>query len=273
MATPNPIWASFIPDGPMNESIKQWHEKQAPRTQTAASPSSMTECPRVVWLRHNKHVKPFIPLGWGKAQRLLLGRNFENMIATQLKQSGELLYHWADNFEGESVKFEMGDGDKKITGTPDLLLRLGDTVAISDAKTSTAKSFSYVPTTVDEVFKDHLWFKYKMQLEAYFMLCHKNKQWFKKNGLLLPEVCHLFSYSLDDGIVRREFTWKPTQKSIAQVLYYVTRWNRAYRSETMPDCVCEKEDQVKFCYYVTKQKTTRTGSKIGTTCCEVGNDN
>lgn len=271
MTKPNQQWANFIPDGPVNKSIALWHSQRPDRVQDCATPSTLTDCPRVVWLKYRKKVKPLLPLGWGKSQRMLLGRQFENQIALQLKESGELLHHWKDDTAGESVKFEMGEGNSRICGTPDLLLRLGDVVAISDAKTSTAKSFLYIPLDVKEAFADYYWFKYQLQVEAYYLLCHKNKEWFKEQGLLLPEVCHLFSYSLDDGIVRREFTWKPTQASVSKLLYYVNRWNRAFHSEEMPDCTCDKFDGAprKFCYYATKQETTKTGAKIGTECCNV----
>lgn len=116
------------------------------------------------------------------------------------------------------------------------------------------------------------------------MLCLKNKDWFNmveeagefgnpptysKPQLPLPEACHLFSYALDDGVVRREFTWKPTKTDFDTVLKYVKRWNEAYASKTMPGCTCDEFDEAptKFCYYVTEQETTKTGAKIGVECC------
>lgn len=281
MGVYNKRWAETIHDGSANEAIKAWHANQPQRVQTCASPSTLTDCPRVVWLRYKKNVAPPIPLGWGKAQRLLLGRQLESLIASQYKDAGKLLYHWKDDIEGESVKFEMGEGDDKITGTPDLLLKL-DKVVISDSKTSMAKSFGYIPTTAEEAFKDPFWYKYKLQVEAYYLLCHKNKDWFESAGthdpktgitldvnlppIPLPEACHLFSYALDDGVVRREFQWQPTPETAREIVTYARRWNRALRSVTMPACTCD-EAGVKFCYMVTKQETTKTGAKIGTDCC------
>lgn len=269
-------WANTIMDGSANEAIKEWHANRPERVQTCASPSTLTDCPRVVWLRYKKRIAPPIPLGWGKAQRLLLGRQLESLIASQYKEAGKLLWHWKDDIEGESVKFEMGEGDDKITGTPDLLLKL-DKVVISDSKTSMAKSFGYIPTTAVEAFKDPFWYKYKLQVEAYYLLCHKNKDWFEHRqwfdiedtlhpSLPLPEACHLFSYALDDGVVRREFQWQPTEETAREIVVYARRWNRAIKSETMPDCTCD-DSGVKFCYYVQEQQTTKTGAKIGTKCC------
>lgn len=267
----NGKWANHIESGVFNEAIAQWHRNQPPREQDCATPSTMTECPRVVWFKYVKKLPAPIPLGWGKAQRLLHGRVFENIIANQLKESGNLLYHWKDDTEGESVKFEMGEGDKRIAGTPDLLLKIGKEVAISDAKTSMGKSFGYIPLD-KSVFNDFMWFKYQLQVEAYYMLCHKNKDWFEKNKLPLPTINHLFSYALDDGVVRREFLWKSTQETASKIVYYVTRWNKAYASKEMPDCTCDEGDgaQRKFCYYTTRQEPTRTGYMLGVECC---NDN
>lgn len=261
-------WAEHIEDGLVNRAIAEYHAKRPGRVQTCASPSTLTECPRVVWLKKHK-VKPPIPLGWGKAQRMMQGRVFEDVIAKQLKESGNLLHHWSDNEEDEPVKFEMGEGENRIAGTPDLLIKEDDTVYISDAKTSMGKSFAYVPTTIPEVWEDYLWFKYQLQVETYYMLCHKNADWFKKNGLLLPNACHLFSYALDDGINRREFKWKATKDTAAKILYYAKRWNQAYASETMPACTCNEFDGTpkKFCYYVTKQEATQSGYKLGVECC------
>lgn len=260
--------ADYIHDGLINRAMSAWHSNRPERVQTCATPSTMTDCPRVVWLRYKKQVPPPIPLGWGKLQRLLQGRVFEDVIAKQLEESGHLLYHWRDNEEDEAIKFEMGEDGSKVAGTPDLLLRLEDgTVVISDAKTSMAKSFGYVPVKSPDIWEDFLWFKYKLQVETYYMLCHKNREWFEKNGLPLPEKCHLFSYALDDGVNRREFIWSPSQETASKILYYVERWNKAFASETMPDCECD-ETQTKFCYYVTQQEPTRTGYKLGVRCCD-----
>lgn len=273
-------WANTMQDGIINSSIASYHANQPDRLQTCASPSTLTDCPRVVWLRYKKQVPPPIPLGWGKLQRFMLGRQLESLIAMQLKESGNLLHWWKDDVAGESDKFVMGEGETKIEGTPDLLLKAEDgTVLISDAKTSMAKSFGYVPLHPKEAFEDWFWFGKQLQVESYYMLCHKNKDWFeqhpdrgglKKNELPLPEACHLFSYALDNGVNYREFTWKPTQESASKVLYYTRRWNKAYASETMPDCTCKSEGDsapMKFCYFVQEQETTKTGAKIGVRCC------
>lgn len=274
MNRPNPSWKSFIPSSGMNDVVRDWHAKQPQRVQTVASPSTLTECPRVVWLKKYK-VAFTNDMGWGVKQRLMLGRIAENLFATQLKDEGKLLWHWADNFVGESVKFGMGEGLSRIEGTPDLLINLDGKVLISDAKTSRADSFAYVPID-DTVWEDELWYKYKLQVECYYLLAHKNKNWFDQPGtkdergnyvrLPLPEACHLFSYALDDGVVKREFTWKPTQKTAAEIIHYANRWNKAYQSETMPACQCT-ETQTKFCSYSYEFETTRTCYKLGTKCC------
>ena len=266
MNIPNKAWRSFIPAGGMNDVIKNWHEKQPPREQKTASPSTLTDCPRSVWFR-----KMEVPLsndmGWGLKQRLMLGRIAENLFAEQLKDNGKLLWHWKDDKVGESIKFGMGQGLSRVEGTPDLLIKLDKQVLISDSKTSRADSFAYVPLD-DSVWNDELWYHYKLQVECYYMLCHKNKDWFIENKLELPESCHLFSYALDDGVVKREYTWQPSQKTASEILHYVNRWNRAYASETMPDCQCT-ETQVKFCKYGDPKTamTTRTGYRLMTKCC------
>lgn len=287
---PNPAWRGFIPSGGINDIIADWHAKQPPREQMVASPSTLTECPRVVWLK--KHKAPYTnDMGWGKKQRNMLGRIAENLFAKQLKDEGKLLWHWKDDEVGESIKFGMGEGLSRIEGTPDLLINLDGKVLISDAKTSRADSFAYVPLD-DDVWDDELWYKYKLQVECYYLLAHKNKDWFqpqprpwkdvekelknpKPGGVVelgggrqlpLPEACHLFSYALDDGVVKREFTWKATQKTASEIIHYANRWNKAYQSETIPACQCT-ETQTKFCPYASEFTTTRTGYKLGTECC------
>lgn len=289
MAWGNKTWKNYIPENSSaNLAIARWHAQQPDRVQTTATPSTLTDCPRVVWLKYKHHVPITNVMGWGKKQRLLLGRNFENQIAEQYKAAGQLLFHWKDDVPGESIKFGMGEGDSRIEGTPDLLLKLDAGVAISDAKTSRADSFAYVPLEAKDIWKDAFWYKYKLQVTAYYMLAHKNKEWFVKNGkreeldfdelqymdedeanirpLPLPDICHLFSFALDDGIVRREITWKPSQKDAAEVIYYAKRWNRAYRSETMPDCVCSDGEGkgVIFCAYGIMEP----GKNVCSTCCD-----
>lgn len=268
-------YASYIPEGVANDAIAEWHKKHNPeREQSVASPSTLTECPRVVWLQ--KHKVPLTnPMKWGLKQRLLLGRILENQIAEQFESASILLWHWKDDVAGESVKFGHGKGLTRLEGTPDLLLQYGDKVAISDAKTSRADSFGYVPIDPDEIFEDYLWYKYKLQLTAYYMLCHWNKEWFEATGritkpdpLPLPEICHLFSYALDDGVVRRDFTWTPTKEDAAEVMRLTKRWNEGYASETMPDCTCSEHGGEKFCRYASEFTKTKTGYELGTKCCE-----
>jgi hypothetical protein len=199
----NKAWGNFIPDGFVNGAIADWQAKQPERVKVMASPSSLMDCPRVIWLKR-QNVEPTNKLGWGKKQRFMLGRITENTIAQQLKDEGLLLHHWKDDTVGESEPMAMGEGDTKIAGTPDLLLDLGDLVAISDSKTSRSDSFMWVPIEASEIWEDPFWFRYKLQLTAYYLLCHANAEWFAKHELPLPQVCHLFSYALDDGIVRRE---------------------------------------------------------------------
>lgn len=255
---------AFIPSGGVNDVIANWQLKQPPRVQTVASPSTLTECPRVVWLKKHK-VPPTNEMGWGKKQRNMLGRIAEGLFAQQLKDEGKLLYWWKDDEIGESIKFGMGEGMSRVEGTPDLLINLDGTVLISDAKTSRADSFAYVPID-DTIWNDELWYHYKLQVEAYYMLCHKNKNWFLERALPLPEACHLFSYALDDGIVKRELTWKPSQKTASEIVHYANRWNKAYASEECPPCQCT-ETQTKFCAFAYEWETTRSGYKLGTACC------
>jgi hypothetical protein len=205
----------------------------------------------------------------------MLGRITENLIAQQLKDEGKLLWHWKDDSEGESLKFGMGEGMSRIEGTPDLLINLDGAILISDSKTARADSFTYVALDND-VWKDELWYERKLQVEAYYMLCHKNRDWFtgryyiidgSNETLPLPEACHLFSFALDDGVVKREFTWRPTQKIAAEIVHYANRWNRAYNSDVMPACQCT-ETQTKFCNYATQTERTSSGYKLGVQCCD-----
>ena len=258
----------YIPDGGMNDVIKNWQAKQAEHPRDVATPSTVLTCPRVVWLL-NKGVAPINEMTWAVKQRLLLGRLFENQFAEQLADQGMLLKHWKDDPGLEVEKFEMGSGDKLLKGVPDYLVRLThnneEIVAISDAKTSRSDSFGYIAID-DTAFDDWGWYKYRIQLTAYFMLCHKNKDWFIANNLPLPTHCHLFSYALDDGVVRRDIIWQPTTKDVQTVLDMTIRYNQAVNSKTLPPCTCSEsfEDfDVKFC----KFGVVEQGKKIADTCC------
>lgn len=258
---------NFIPNGGMNEMIKTWQDKQADRELTIATPSSILTCPRVLW--YQKRGVPFLnEMTWAVKQRLLLGRLFENQFATILEDEGALLYHWKDDPGVEVEKFYMGEGESEMCGVPDYLVKLKDgTIAVSDAKTSRSDNFGYVPIEEDEVWKEWGWYKNKLQLTAYYMLCHNNSQWFSENGLQLPTHCHLFSYALDDGLVRREYTWIPTDEDINTVFEMKKRFNRAIQSETIPECTCaESNDRfdVKFCRYGIVEE----GKKIAEKCCD-----
>ena len=256
---------SYIPDGGMNEVIKEWHALQPDREVTGATPSSITRCPRVVWLE--KHgVESTNEMTWAVKQRLLLGRILENMFAIQLKSKGMLLYHWQDDPGVEVQRFEWGTGDDHIDGVPDYLMQLGEDVVISDAKTSRSDSFGYVEIDAPAIWEDWGWYKYRLQLTAYFMLCHASKEWFTENDLPLPTKCHLFSYALDDGVVRREILWQPSKADMETVVKYARRFNKAFAVKDCPPCYCaESFDQfdVKFCKYGIKDGD----SKIATTCC------
>jgi hypothetical protein len=258
--------ANYIHSGGINDYIQSWQDKQPERVQDCASPSSLMDCPRVVWRR--KHKLPITnPKTWAFKQRLLLGRNFENMIAKQLADEGVLKHHWSDGNDGDAKPFEFGEGETRLKGTPDLLIELNNKIAISDAKTGRSDGYAWVP--VDKsVWEDKFWYKYKLQLTAYYILCHKNKDWFKEHKLPLPEICHLFSYAMDDGVIRREFTWKPNQKDASEVIYYSKRWNRAYSSKTEPDCTCDSKDAM-FCPYsdLDSKYVTKKGKTLYERCC------
>lgn len=255
----------YIPEGGMNKVLADWHSKQPERPYTCATPSRMMQCPRAVWL-HNHGVERLNTMGWGTAQRMMLGRQLEDLFAKQLRDEGILAFHWKDN-DGDVVdKFSMGTGDDRLEGVPDYLLNL-DLPTISDAKTSRSDSFGYTPITMPEIWEDYQWYKYKVQVDGYYMLCLNNVDWFTAEGLPLPEQCHLFSYALDDGIVRREFTWKTTEEDMENVRFYVRRFNQAITASDMPDCTCKESlggGEVKFCPYGTYDKST---DKVCSDCC------
>lgn len=261
---------SYIPSGGMNDLIKKWHDKQPERELTAASPSQITTCPRTIWLQ--VHKVPFTQeITWALKQRLLLGRLFENQFAEELKDAGLLLFHWKDDPGVEVEKFHYGKvGDPTyFEGVPDYLTQIGDKVAISDAKTSRSDSFGYVPIDDFEIFTDGGWYKNRMQLTGYYILCHspEGQAWFKAHNLPLPEVCHLFSYALDDGLVRREVTWIPTQADINKYLDYTRRFNNAMTSKDCPACTCGETPggfEIKFCKYGIKEE----GKKVCESCCD-----
>lgn len=262
---------NHIPSGGMNAILEEWHGKQEGRDKSVASPSQLLTCPRVVWLQ--THGVPYTnDMTWATKQRMLLGRLFENQFAEQLRDTGHLLHHWMDDPGVEVDKFRMGTGIDKLEGVPDYLLQIEhpdlhtNVVTVSDAKTSRSDSFGYIGITADDLFSDWGWYKYRVQLTAYYLLMHANPEWFSGRGLPLPEYCHLFSYALDDGVVRREIVWKPTEADIRLVKALVRRFNSAVMSETMPNCTCKQshdEFDVKFCRYGVVEK----GSKVALTCC------
>lgn len=266
MNYPKKEWKSYISDGTANAAIAAYHLKRPERVQDCATPSSLTECPRVVWMRYTRSMKPTNVMGWGKQQRNMAGRMFEKLIASQYAEAGQLLHHWQDEEAGQSEPFVGGEGLTKLKGTPDLLLRLVK-VVISDSKTARGDGFAYVPLNMTDAWQDPLWNKNRIQLNGYYALAHANKEWFKKALLPLPEACHLFSYALDDGVVRREFMWEPTTTDLQEVKNYTQRWNIAYASTIMPDCVCILEDKVKFCPMAYEFITTKSGYKLGSKCC------
>lgn len=260
----------YIPDGGMNGVIKSWQDKQPERELGTATPSSVMTCPRSLWLQM-KGVEPTTEKTWALKQRMLLGRLFENQFADMLSDEGLLLKHWKDDPGVEPFKFRMGEDDDELVGTPDYVVRLThegkEIVAISDAKTSRSDSFGYVPIEDDEIWEDGGWYKNKIQLTAYYMLCHQNKEWFLANNIPLPTHCHLFSYALDDGVVRREVVWQPTQEDMQTVLDCTVRFNRALKSEIIPDCTCAEskgEFEVKFCRYGIVEQ----GKKVAESCCD-----
>lgn len=265
----------FIPSGGINQVIADWHTKHPnDRTEVICSPSQLTMCPRAVWLKVHG-VPATKTMTWAVRQRLLLGRILENQVADQLKDSGRLLMHYKDDPGIEVEKYSMGRKDKGnyMEGVPDYILRVEDpetllgVVAVSDAKTSRSDSFAYVPLDMAEALADGGWHKYKVQVVAYWMLLKHNAHLLREQNIPIPTHCHLFSYALDDGVVRREFLWKPTTMDIREVKYLIARFNAAMTAEKMPACFCKLDPSgfsVKFCDYALVPK----GSKIGVSCCD-----
>lgn len=258
---------TYLPNNGMNDVIKKWQDLQPERELVAASPSQITLCQRSVWLTVHG-VPPTDVKTWALKQRLLLGRLFENQFADELESAGMLLKHWKDDPGVVVEKFKYGKpGDPTyFEGVPDYLTSIDGKVYISDAKTSRGDSFGYVPINDFEIFTDGGWYNYKMQLTGYYILCHANKTWFEVNKLPLPEGCHLFSYALDDGLVRREIKWIPTQADVDKFLDYTRRFNAAMTATECPACTCgESIDgfEIKFCRFGIKQE----GAKISESCC------
>lgn len=256
---------NHIPSKGMNEVIKHWQDKQPEREFTCATPSRLTQCPRSVWLQVHG-VPRTEDMTWAVKQRMMLGRQLEDMFAMQLEDEGVLLHHWKDN-EGDIVaKFVSGEGTSRLEGVPDYILDLNGKATVSDAKTSRSDSFGYVPLEAPEIWEDGGWSKYKVQVEAYYKLMLDNKEQLAGLGIPVPEQCHLFSYALDDGIVRREIIWTPTKADLDRVGYYTERFNRAMIAKTAPACTCADTPdgfEVKFCPYGIKEE----GDKVATSCC------
>jgi hypothetical protein len=259
---------NHIPEGGMNKVIEDWHAKQADRELVAASPSQIATCPRTVWL--TLHDVPRIDeMTWALKQRLLLGRLFENQFAEELADADLLLHHWKDDPGMEVEKFSYGKkGDATyFEGVPDYLTKIDGTVYISDAKTSRSDAFGYVPINDFEIWTDGGWYKNRMQLIGYYILCHANKAKMEAMGFPLHQGCQLFSYALDDGVVRREVKWVPTQDDINKFLEYTIRFNKAMNATECPACTCGESlggFEIKFCKYGVKAD----GAKIAESCCD-----
>lgn len=286
-----------ISDGAVNSLIKSWHEKQPERDWLVASPSRLLTCPRVVWL-HNQGVKPTNEMGWGVKQRLLLGRLAENLFAKQFEDEKKLVHHWPDSSGDNTEPFELGEGLDKLVGTPDFLLLVPQTselranyfrevkplrdnevileVAVSDSKTSRSDSFGYVPITAPEIFNEWNYYKMRIQITAYFMLLQANKVTESGKDFVVtdklgtkapfPELCHVFLYALDDGVVRREETWQPTKEDMETVRKMTRRFNEAVIAKECPDCTCREsydEFDVKFCPF----SISIPGKKVAEECC------
>lgn len=251
----------YIVDGGMNDIIIKWWSEQPDRKFDSATPSRLTTCPRVVWNQVHEIPKTN-EMTWATKQRLLLGRLFENRFAEQL--GDRLVYHWKDDDGVEVDKLEIGSSDTLLKGVPDYLLKLEydgqEVIAVSDAKTSRSDSFGYLPIGFD-IFNDPGWYKYRLQLTAYYLLLNRNPEYLKTNKLPTPTHLHLFSYSLDDGLVRREYIWQPTAEDVEEVKKYTIRFNRAMQSAKPPKCECTEFD-TKFCPYAIE-----FNGKVGTKCC------
>lgn len=263
---------NYIPEKGMNEVIKAWQDKQPERELVAASPSQITKCARAIWLTLHQVTPTQIPT-WAMKQRMLLGRLFENQFAEELAEAGMLLHHWKDDPGVEVNKFHYGEKGSPtyFEGVPDYLVQLPDgRVVVSDAKTSRGDSFGYVPINDMEIFTDGGWYKNKLQLIGYYILCHSpsGKKWFAEHNLPLPTACHLFSYALDDGIVRREVVFVPTQAEIEKYLEYTRRFNAAMTAVTCPECTCDTDlpggFAIKFCPFGKQEE----GQKICSSCCD-----
>jgi len=251
-------WHSFIPSGGVNDLLASWHSKQEERGYNICSPSKLYICPRVVWLATHG-VPSTKKMGWGKRQRLLLGKAIENLIAQQMDDEGVLLYHWKDDFDlaGDSTLISE---EPYIEGTPDILFNMDGVVTLSDSKSARSDGMGYQPTTFEEWVKDPYNYKYFVQINAYYYLMHVNRT-LLEDMMPMPEQCHVFVFALDDGIVRRDFTWKPTRENLLEVERLAEQYAKALASPVMPPCKCKQMGLVKFCDYGTG------GKVVATDCC------
>lgn len=253
-------WYHHIPSGGINNVLATWHSKQQQRDYSICSPSRLTTCPKVIWLSQQGYQETK-PMGWGVKQRLLLGRVIEDLIAKQLDDEGLLVFHWKDGKDDEVEKLKVDN--PKLEGVPDILFKRDDKILLSDSKSARSDGFGYQPIDFEEWKADGFNHKYFVQLNAYFYLMHLNAD---KLTMPMPDQCHIFVFALDDGIVKREFTWTPTQEDMLEVERYARRYNEALVSPTMPECTCESEGVVKFCPFGDYGQ-----AKIADTCCNVNN--
>lgn len=272
-----------ITEGGVNDIIKAWHEKQPEREYGIASPSRILTCPRAIWLQVNG-VEPINGMGWGVKQRLMMGRIVEGQFAGQFYDEGVLLAHWEDTAKTKTNLLTKDDYHLEVPkmtivtkdlldqneGIPDYFLQgdlTGGLVAVSDAKAPRSDGFGYVPISEQYIWHEWNFYKMRIQVTNYFMLAHENKDYLDKYKLPLPELCHLFSHALDDGVVRREMLWSPISEDMETVKKMTRRFNAAVAAKDCPPCTCKEsydEFDVKFCAYGIKEP----GAKICESCCD-----
>lgn len=234
-------------------TLKDFVVNEPDKKYEAISPSSLGGCMRVHYWKLNG-VKPTTPPNPSALVNFKVGHFWEQVMADAFESKGMLVKHFKDGVD------KFYDPETMLGGTPDLLIKYKNGLAILDSKTVNSAYFRYAKKykKFDDWVEDNR--NYVYQQVAYVYLA-------RLAGYKVDRAILSFA-SKDDGYIGMEFEITVTDELIDKVKYRAKTLKKYLDDKQLPPCTCTGW-QIGYCSYgdPTTQQPNAKKKIVNTTCC------